>query len=377
MLGFVGLGVVVAARRLVRIRLRPGVFETRLLLVLVQTFALPVIAIVRQASLYGDLRQLLFAAPATALVATFGMARLVDIARASADRRSPPMVAGLTCVALVAPMVDQATLFPFNYIYYNPLTSVARLTTDGDYYRASGRELTPRLPVSGRIVCTPQLDRRGLAMRMAHVDGWVECASAQSSPIAAYIDERRRQLPPLAEDEFFGIKFGGGRDLPSNCVPIASVTRHARWQKVYLSTLARCTRAFPVLGTTAVRPRAESLRSLDYPDLGWFIPGTDGTEAGVRSRGGRSTMKFLLAKEFAGRDVTLFVRTSRNSGATVTFGGVPLRATVTRQPQGLELEVPRDLVDRAIADPLSLEFRAATSGPLDLKVLEIRAESAS
>jgi hypothetical protein len=376
MLGFVAFAVVLAIKRLIRIRLRPGVFDTRLLLVLTQTFALPIIAIVHQASLYGDLRQLLFAAPATALVVTFGMARLVDLARAGADPKGPPMVAALTCIAVAAPLVDQATLFPYNYVYYNPLTSVARLVTDSDYYRASGRELVPQLPTTGRIVCSPQPDKKGAAMRMAHLDGWVECVSALSSPIAAYADRRTRQLPPLEEDQFWGIKFGGGPEALSNCEPVDSVTRRSRWQRIHLSTLMRCTRPFPVLTTRPVRFDSKSRRDLDFPDLGWLIPGNDGTSVGVRSRGGSSTMKFRLSKEFAGHAVRLVVLTSGESDAYVTFGGLPLDVRASSEPLGLEVVIPREAVDRAVLDAESLDFRSRTSDRLDLKVLGLRAEVA-
>jgi hypothetical protein len=375
MLGFVGFGAVIAATSLLRTRLRPGVFESRLLLVLVQMLALPMIAIVREASLYGDLRQLLFAAPATALVATLGMARLSELARASSDRNGPPMVAAVTCVALVAPLVDQATLFPYNYAYYNPLAAVARVPTDGEYYRGSGRELVPRLPSDGRIVCSPQADREGLAMRMAHLDGWAECRTALFSPISAYTDRQRHaDLGRLGADEFWAITFNSEGKIPKNCELVSGVDRRAGWRRLGLATLSRCSRPFPVLSTSEVKITDRLNRGLDFPDLGWIIPATDGTSVGVRSVAeGPSTMTFRLAKDFAGHDVRLLVRTSRESSAAVTFGGVPLDARRTDQPRGLEMVIPRELVDRAVVDALSLEFRSTSSDPLDLKVVALRA----
>jgi hypothetical protein len=376
MLGFVAFGVFVSSRRLIEVRLRPGVFESRLLLVLVQVFALPLVSMIHGASLYGDLRQLLFAAPATALIATLGMARLVTLARVGRDRRGPPMVAVLTCVALVAPLADQATLFPYNYAYYNPLAEVARLHTDGEYYRGSGRELVPQIPVHGRVVCSPQPDEDDHAMRMAHLDGWADCASALSSPIAAYAGNRAGHAPALAADQFWAVTFDSRGRVAENCRRITTITRGIGWRRVYLAALSRCTREFPVLSSREVRMATDSIRGLEFPDLGWFIPLTDGTPLGIRSTGGPSTITFRLAQRFAGHDVRLVVRTSWRSSVDVTFGGESVKVSTVVAPTGLEILIPRELVDRATKEALTLAFRSPTSAPLDLKVLEFRAETA-
>jgi hypothetical protein len=375
MLGFVAFGVFVAARQLIRVRLRPGVFESRLLLVLVQTFALPLVAIVHGASLYSDLRQLLFAAPATALICTYGIRSLVERARAGADPRGPRMVAALACVALVAPLVDQATLFPYNYAYYNPLATVAQIRTDGEYYRGSGRELVPRIPVDGRIVCSPVADDDGRAMRMAHLDGWVDCASALVSPIAAYAGERSLHLRALAPDEFWVVNFSPrhGR-IAENCDLITGISRRIGWRRLWMASLSRCTREFPILSTRLVRMSGTSHRAMDLPDLGWSIPQTDGTLIGIRSRGGPSTMTFRLAKLFAGHDVKLIVNTASRYVPDVTFGGTPVETTAPAEgSMRLEIVIPQSLVDRATTEPLTLEFRSRTSAPLELKVLGIQA----
>jgi hypothetical protein len=376
MLGFVALGVVVSARQFIRVRLRLGVFESRLLLVLVQMLALPLVAIIHGASLYGDLRQLLFAAPATAVVATLGMRQLVALARTGSDRRGPPMVAALSCVALAAPMVDQATLFPYNYAYYNPLASVARLVTDGEYYRGSGRELAPQIPAEGRIVCSPKADDDGRAMRMAHLDGWVDCATALQSPISAYGGQRRIHAPALAEDQFWAINFNSRGEVAENCTRVTGISRSIGWRRLHLATLSRCTLDFPVLTTTPVHFNAGSIRGDKFPDLGWFVPTTDGTTQGVRSRGGPSTMTFRFGNEFAGHDVRLVVLTTSRALPVVSFGGVTVEViSPATGHQRLVILIPRTLVDQATSHAQTLQFNAQPSSPLELKVLQLQAES--
>lgn len=375
MLGFVGLGVFFLVRRLFAVRFRPEVFETRAALLAVQTFAMPLIAIVHGASLYGDLRQLLFAAPSTMVIGTVGMARLTEISRRSSDKRGLPMVAAVTSVAIAAPLVDQATLFPYDYAYYNPLVAVARLPTDGEYYRGSGRELAPHIPSEGRLVCSPQIDKDGRAMRLAHLDGWVDCASALSSPISAYASQRRGREVHLAPDEFLVVTFDPTGRVPSSCERITQISRRAIVRRLYLATLSRCKRDYPVLSTKLVRISSESYPSLDFPDLGWLIPGNDGTSVGTRASGGVATMTFRLAEDFAGHAVRLFVGTTRGSDAIVTFGGTRLPVRKATRPAGLEMTIEPDLVDRAIAEPQSLAFRSRGAGPLDLKVFSLQAES--
>jgi hypothetical protein len=374
LLCFAGLGTFLAVRRTIRTKLRPGVDESRQLVVLVQMLALPVIAIVHGASLYGDLRQLLFSVPATALIATLGIHHLVVRSRTGPKPRRLAPVALVACIALAAPLVDQATLFPYNYAYYNPLADVAQVTTDGEYYRGSGRELVPQLPKEGRIVCSPTADEDGNAMRMAHLDGWVDCASAVYSPISAYADQRRANLPALSEDEFWAITFGRGTGSPDNCERLTGVTRGTGWRRFKLATLYRCERAYPVLGTGAVRFEADSTsRSFDFPDLGWIVPMTDGTPVGFRSNGGPSTMKFLMSEDFAGHDVKLLIDTSAPPEVTVTFAGSAVESRPGASSTQLEILIPRALVDGAIESPAVLEFRSSTSTPLELKVLQLRA----
>lgn len=375
MLAFTAVAVWASTRRLIRVRFRPDVVETRILLVAAQVFVLPVLAIVHRAALYGDLRQILFAAPATAVLVTLGINRAVGAARASRDGRTVPMVAAIACVALVAPLVEQTTLFPYNYTYYNALANIANVPIMGDYYRASGREIAPDLPRDGRLVCSAAVDDDRKAMRMAHLDGWFDCRTSEMSPIAPYLSRGDgRDLGALAADQFWDVNFGS-LDAPKNCQKVATVTRRLRWTRLAMSTLWKCTRPFQVLSNATLRMSDTDYQALSLFDLGWLLPQTDGSPIGVLSRDvGGASLTFRLARSFAGHDVTILIDTAwRSPVPQATFGGTAVRVTETAGTPGLSVAVPRALVDRATTEALTLAFSPPASGPLDLKVMRIRA----
>ncbi len=373
-LGFVAVGSVVAFRGLFAARLRPEAQHLRVALVLAQMVTLPLVAIVHGASLYGDLRQVLFAAPATAVVATLGVARLVTLvqARVAKDRTGPPLLIAVACAAITLPLVDQALAFPYGYTSYNTLAKVAGLTLQGDYYRASGRELASLLPVSGRIVCTPETDDDGRALRVAHLDGWVDCSDPASSPIAAYIEQRQAPADKLADDEFWAVTFDSRGQAPKNCSTMATVSRQLVLRRLYLASLSRCRLPYPVLSPGRVEIAAGSDLGYQLPDYGWYAFGVDGTTNGVGLKGGTASMKFRLASALAGAPALIRVSASRDFDVTVRFGGVAVKsAWVGEEKDVLEIAVPAELVDRALASPLALEFSSMTPGAGGAKVLAV------
>ncbi|MDJ0516946.1 MAG: hypothetical protein QNJ74_12055 [Trichodesmium sp. MO_231.B1] len=86
------------------------------LLILLQIFFLPSIAILRQSTIYGGIRQFLFVLP--------GVATLSGIAIASICRLLPQKIGSIVALSLmiaisVPILTDMATLHPYEYIYYN------------------------------------------------------------------------------------------------------------------------------------------------------------------------------------------------------------------------------------------------------------------
>ena len=85
-------------------------------------------------------------------------------------------------------------------------------------------------------------------------------------------------------------------------------------------------------------------------------------------------MTFRLDERFAAHDVVLLVETSTSTTPRVSFGGTTVDVVRTSELPGLQVRLPRALVDRAVLEAQTLEFRSQDSGPLDLKVLAITAK---
>lgn len=376
-LALVAVGTVIACRELVAARSGWTYRSTLLTLVLVQMSVLPVIGIVKGANLYGDLRQVLFALPGAVVLATVGIGWLVAVVRrrADRDRTGPPLVSAVVCVALALPVVDQALTFPYNYAHYNPLANITGLTVLGDYYRASAREVVEEIPAEGRVICSPEDDGGGGLLRLAHLDGWVDCAES-GSLLAPYDDRRRGSARALEPDEFWAVTFASTGRIGERCVEVESVTRRTLLRTLGLATLSRCRTPFPVLSEEVLQFRTGSDRGLSVPDRGWRSIGVDGTEAGLLFSDGPGTMTFGLSEAFSGRQVRLVLEASAALDVGARFGG---RALPTHQlaDARLAVDLPRDLVTAAIAGPLTLELTPGAGQPGGVKLVTMRVQGLS
>lgn len=214
------LGTVVALRRV----LAPGDGPRELLWLLVgtQAFTLPVLAVVRESNLYNGLRQLLFMVPPLAVLATLGIAVLVAAARRDGRRAVAGGVLALVALAILAPTVAQARLYPYNYAFASwPSYAVAQ-AADTDYWRTSARELAPRVPGDGWVTCSPALDEERRSLRRS-LDGDEDCAATLVGPLAPYADARGPAVG-IGPTEFWALSTGPRR-LGTNCEEVAAVTR--------------------------------------------------------------------------------------------------------------------------------------------------------
>jgi hypothetical protein len=318
---------------------------------------------------YGDLRQLLFSVPASGLLATLGARRLLLGARR--DRRVGIMAGSLVGAALVVPVAMQSMLFPYNYTFYNPLAAVAGLTTNGDYYRASARELAAEVPLSGRFVCSPEFDDDERATREAHLNGWMDCRSDIVAPVAPFQDEFAGPSTALAPDEFWTMTFQSNRKIGSNCRALTSVSRRTLWQHLQMATLSRCRLPFPTLPNRRVEFREQSDIAMRLPDLGWLLPSFDQSGLGLRTHGSRSSLVFMLPESARSKPASLVIRTAEAASPLTTFGGVAVEPRPLSSGSGFSLTLPSQLADRAVDQPLTLEFRSGSSDDLVMKVLSI------
>lgn len=90
------------------------------LLILLQIFGLPIIAIIKQASGYDDMRHFMFVLPGIAIIAT---AALIWLYQAVAIKK-PVQIAGLAFIVIVftAIILEMIQLHPYQYIYFNRLS---------------------------------------------------------------------------------------------------------------------------------------------------------------------------------------------------------------------------------------------------------------
>jgi hypothetical protein len=372
--GFALVGAYVVVRRTVATGFRPPVVQIRWLLIGVQAFAMPVGVMVTKSPVYGDLRQLLFSVPATALLATLGMHRLLLGAGSVKDRTVGTMARAIVAAALVVPVTMQAMLFPYNYTFYNPLAAVARLNTNGDYYRASARELVAEVPLTGRFVCSPETDDER-ATREAHLNGWMDCRSDITSPVSPFRDSFAGSTSQLAADEFWAMTFQPYSKVPPNCERVTGYSRRTLWQHLDMATLSRCRLPFPTLPERLVEFREKIDIAMRLPDLGWLVPSLDQNGLGIRAHGGRSTMVFRLPGSARGKSATLVLRTAEAASPETTFGGISVAPVRLHSGSGFALELPQDLVDRAVDRAQTLEFRSSGPDDLVMKVLSIELQT--
>lgn len=344
-----GVGAVVAVRRF---REHP-VFA----LVLLQAFALPLMALLRGSNLYNGLRQLLFAYPALAVLATIGIALVA----------TRPRLWLVGAVALVAPMVVQAQLFPYNYAYASvPAAILAPSVGDRwpqydmptDYWRTSVRELAPEVPRGGFVLCQPSLVD-GVFMRWGN-DGRDNCDTSVIGPLAPY-DAERSGSWDSSPTQWLAITSGVDR-IGDNCTRLADVTRPMYWRTMTMSYVARC-----------------DLVVEDYPE-GGLTPGTGGRnllggwtshhgDPGIGLEGDSGEIGWALPDWARGRDLELSGEALGRPGIGLEVNGTPLR--VEGSGDAFHAHVSADLARAAGEDRLLVTVSDADG---DLRLLSLRME---
>lgn len=273
LLGFVLVGAVAGAVALWAGRRGNPVPSTRLALVGVQAFALPVIAIILGSDLYHGLRQLLFAAPAVAVLAAYGMASAVGSSEEQSRGRRRLLATAGAVAALVLPVVDQVTLQPYQTTYVNLATDLvttpflgAAGRPGGDFWRASLPELLDHQHLDRQLLCKSTVDPlRNVAFPFT--DGGeafstsrsIDCREEANGPLSP------QRLPVVREppaDEYDAVFLEA---LPSNCRLLNEVTRFRHGFDIVVTVLARCT-------VTPAPLTAGGVRATD-PALGTTAPG--------------------------------------------------------------------------------------------------------
>lgn len=219
----------------------------RVTMVGVQAFALPVAAILLGSDLYHGLRQLLFAVPAMAVLAAYGMAWVL--------RRRHRGFAAVAVAALLLPLVDEVTLQPYQTTYVNLATDLVTgpfagpdARPGGDFWRVSLPELVEHARLDRQLLCKSKVDQEtDRAYRFT--DGAAAYSTNRSldcreEPTGPLWPERLpvRMSPGSAEYDAVFLK-----TLPENCTPLDAVRRWRHGFGVTLTILGRCTVEVPEL----------------------------------------------------------------------------------------------------------------------------------
>ena len=317
-----GVGVLVAIGRFWRHRFQWEVQDAQIVLVLVQAFWLPILAMVRESDLYNGLRQLLFILPALAILATYGIHAALARLEGPDRRVWRHAVTAVVSTGLAVAVLLQGQLFPYNYTYFNLVATMAGVEPESDYWRTSVRELAPTIPSGGRVVCSPYwLDNK--AQRF-NFDGSFDCASDPVGPLAPYNALRRPSTEvPLGPTEFWAVIERTPR-VPDNCTVVSSVTRGMGLARVVMSYVARCSLPFAEVPTSGVR-FDRSFASWAYLLSGW----ANAPYGGVRIRGGNAGIALRIPADWRGVDrVRITLVGQRLLGLRMTANGADLTPAV-------------------------------------------------
>lgn len=351
----------------------------RLMLVVAQLVVLPLVAIAKGSELYNGLRQLLFVTPAWAVLVTLGLAHSLAWAR----RRGPGrvrLVGAAAAVALAAPVVDQALLFPYQYTYYNAALDLTGADVQSDYWRTSVPELLPDLPTDGPIVCGPTR-----SSRLGATDGSPDADGADDTTLFAgryssdsSVDCRIDPLGPLSSrwaaeglprgdglpHEEFYVVIDRDHGTPANCTRLAQVSRHRHGREVAMSYVAHCRlEPRPLVGTVAfTRLPGENMEPSRwaYAPQGWT--GYDSTTA-IDAAYAEASLAFALPATCPrGCSLVLDADGPRDLAATVDDRAVAVSAA----PDRITVPLPPGLEDAWVT------FTRTTGEPLGLRLRSIR-----
>lgn len=340
MLGLAGLFAALADHGW---RLMQGRTTTaRLLLVVNQAWLLPTLAIVKQSHLDTGLRQVLFAAPAVAVMLVLAIRFALENAQRNPSRRPWHLVLAASCVALVAPTLVQATLFPLGYSYVSVIVDVRRLDPLNDSWRLSTRELAQAVPDDGSfVVCSPTVVN-GNSMRYLGHAGRVpaersrDCRTDDISPLTPY---RSFDVDPLAAVGPTFIAVRTGPDLMGrNCTELADVQRTRHFRTVEMSAVARCElvlEPYPEGGVTF-----SALDGSNYLMGGWT---GNRARPGVELLDQAGSFGFALDPELAAGALELTVRAEVAEGTVLRVNNVEL-AELSAADEQHRILVPAEVV---------------------------------
>ncbi|HKY57393.1 MAG TPA: hypothetical protein VJL80_05090 [Aeromicrobium sp.] len=241
LLAFMLVGTVVAAVMCLRSMRSDSRRAVVLGLIGAQAYALTLAAVIVNANIYDGLRQLLFAVPAQALLATIGIAAVATfVARrgraGGAVGVGQWVFAGVAIAALVLPTIVQARLYPYQYAYGNVVAEWTGASILNDNWKVSFREYVLDVPQTVKAAC-PNDPPEGPPI---NPDDYSDCrgnSKAFSAPWVAYWHHAR--FDP--DSRTFYTLLRAQRPVPPNCRVVDKVVRTRNFERAVMSRLLLCT----------------------------------------------------------------------------------------------------------------------------------------
>lgn len=206
-----------------------------LLLALQQLLMLSAASMILGSTMYTGLRQHLYILPAAAILAGAGEDRFWHWADRQGNRRRIRRggAAALVGLALIVPAAEGLLLFPYNYVYVNPVAGIGGINGnwETDYWWSSAREARSRVPADVDLLCLPP-SGHGIPATPVYPE---DCGDDRANQ---FFDER-----PAVREGFAGQTIGRireGNGIPVNCAEADSVTRWLRGEEVVMSYVLDC-----------------------------------------------------------------------------------------------------------------------------------------
>lgn len=211
-----------------------------MLLVTLQLALLPAASILAGSTMYSGLRLHLYMLPAVAILAGIGAAKLIRATRAKGSSPRLRWAAALVlAAALAVPTVEQTRLYPYNYVYINPLAGLGgvegRWETDQLY--VSSREAFRGVPPSVTPLCA-----YGLIIPGRPTSEMIRTCGLNHALFKPFRDELGEDATatPRAGEVWVVGRTRAGNHPPHYCREDDTVTRPLRTEEIVMAHVLRC-----------------------------------------------------------------------------------------------------------------------------------------
>jgi hypothetical protein len=296
--------------------------------------------------MYNGLRQLLFTIPAIALLATVAFSAMLAVARTRWGPRRAWIVAGVTAIALVVPMTNQAMLFPYAAEYYTVAGEFKNKTLTrwgfetpqvgddvGAYGSTATRELAGDVAPNAILVCE-ELE----VMRQANYS--ISGANEQCLHLRTLLPYVGDGTGATKHDSILLVNdpdLDPTLPLTDNCQDVRILTRRDLQRTYGIATLRSCTSNLPELElNTTYNFAGTNHRDL----LGWNWSYPD--PGGLWSRDEYATLVFAAPSQDMGISITgmRFLPPGESRDVEILINGVSAtRATFSTAWEAKELRL--------------------------------------